>query len=287
MSPQGVTAPVSIHSDNQAESARAACRDTCDGILHHHGAAGSTPSNWAARRNVSGAGLPGRWSDWRPGHPRAPRTGRGCPRPATLARSCCSMTPRRCGCPPREGVGPGRPTRDRPRPHPGRSLPSPVHPCGCRDHRPYPRSSGPPAFLGERDFPGGQKAPHAFIPKLAVHVQLVIGIDVELKRLLPAARRLRKSSNIVFQQLEWILAVDVRTPSRSNRTASNWPGAIGLCEGLMACLPGAMSAALEGEMFVSLSDVRALRSGSVLQLGEPLQKDGSPVLLVKSGPKRP
>src|SRR5262245_5211895 len=52
-----------------------------------------------------------------------------------------------------------------------------------------------------------------------------------------AARRLRKSSNIVFQHLEWILAVDVRTPSRSNRTASKRPGVIGLCGGLMAMAP--------------------------------------------------
>src|SRR5262245_36109443 len=37
----------------------------------------------------------------------------------------------------------------------------------------------------------------------------------------------RKSSNIVFQQLEWILAVDVRTPSRSNSTASNRSGVMG------------------------------------------------------------
>src|SRR5262245_3876756 len=48
-----------------------------------------------------------------------------------------------------------------------------------------------------------------------------------------AARWRRKSSNIVFQQLEWILAVDVRTPSRSNSTASNRSGVMGLCERLM------------------------------------------------------
>src|SRR4030095_12535333 len=52
-----------------------------------------------------------------------------------------------------------------------------------------------------------------------------------------AARRPRKSSNIVFQHLEWILAVDVRTPSRSNRTASKWPGVIGSCGDLMAVAP--------------------------------------------------
>src|SRR5262245_34473064 len=46
-----------------------------------------------------------------------------------------------------------------------------------------------------------------------------------------AARWRRKSSNIVFQQLEWILAVDVRTSSRSNSTASNRSGVMGLCEG--------------------------------------------------------
>src|SRR5262249_34210634 len=48
-----------------------------------------------------------------------------------------------------------------------------------------------------------------------------------------AARWRRKSSNIVFQQLEWIVAVDVRTPSRSNNTASNRSGVMGLCERLM------------------------------------------------------
>src|SRR5262245_20792395 len=49
-----------------------------------------------------------------------------------------------------------------------------------------------------------------------------------------AARWRRKSSNIVFQHLPWILAVDVRTPSRSNSTASNRSGVMGLCERLMA-----------------------------------------------------
>src|SRR5262245_53626388 len=48
-----------------------------------------------------------------------------------------------------------------------------------------------------------------------------------------AARWRRKSSNIVFQQLEWIVAVDVRTPSRSNSTASNRSGVMGLWERLM------------------------------------------------------
>src|SRR4029453_18957234 len=52
-----------------------------------------------------------------------------------------------------------------------------------------------------------------------------------------AARRPRKSSNMVFQHLEGILAVDVRTPSRSNRTASKWPGVIGSCGDLMAVAP--------------------------------------------------
>src|SRR5262245_36471084 len=51
---------------------------------------------------------------------------------------------------------------------------------------------------------------------------------------LSAARWRRKSSNIVFQQLEWILAVDVRTPSRSNSTALNRSGVMGWCERLMA-----------------------------------------------------
>src|SRR5215472_8530386 len=49
-----------------------------------------------------------------------------------------------------------------------------------------------------------------------------------------AARWRRKSSNTVFQQLEWIVAVDVRTPSMSNNTASNRSGVMGLCERLMA-----------------------------------------------------
>src|SRR5262249_7169735 len=52
-----------------------------------------------------------------------------------------------------------------------------------------------------------------------------------------AARRLRKSSNIVFQHLAWILAVEVRTPSRSNRTASKLSGVIGLCGGLTVVAP--------------------------------------------------
>src|SRR5262245_19884410 len=51
---------------------------------------------------------------------------------------------------------------------------------------------------------------------------------------LSAARWRRKSSNIVFQQLEWILAVDVRTPSRSNSTALNRSGVMDWCERLMA-----------------------------------------------------
>src|SRR5215472_15224543 len=54
---------------------------------------------------------------------------------------------------------------------------------------------------------------------------------------LSAARRRRKSSNMVFQHLLWILAVDVRTPSRSNRTASNRSQAIGRCGGLTAAAP--------------------------------------------------
>src|SRR5262245_32363218 len=50
---------------------------------------------------------------------------------------------------------------------------------------------------------------------------------------LSAARWRRKSSNIVFQELEWITAVEVRTPSMSNSTASNRSGVMGLCARLM------------------------------------------------------
>src|SRR5215813_14939625 len=71
-----------------------------------------------------------------------------------------------------------------------------------------------------------------------------------------AARWRRKSSNIVFQQLEWILAVDVRTPSRSNSTASNRSGVMGLCERLM------VAPWLLGYEFLPLLHVVALGRGA-------------------------
>ena len=174
------------------------------------------------------------------------------------------MTPRRCECPPREGVGPGRPTRDRPRPHPGRSLPSPVRPCGCRDHRPYPRSAGPPAFPRRARFSGRTESSsrlhtEACRPRTTCNRYRCRTVETAPSRRSPAQEVIEHRFPAARVDPGGGRENSVQVEQNSIKLArGDW-----LCEGLMACLPGAMRRALEGEMFVSLSDVRALRSGSV------------------------
>jgi transglutaminase-like putative cysteine protease len=63
---------------------------------------------------------------------------------------------------------------------------------------------------------------HAVVARLAVHVPTVVAVDVEGTNGSPmsVARRPRKASKSFFQAAACTLAVRVKTPSRSNRTAS-------------------------------------------------------------------